>query len=138
MTLLDTNVLIDASDPGADHHDWARRVIARGVSTDGAAVNAVCLAEICVGEEEPGTVVDRIRGWGVEILDVPAAAAEVCAAAHRLYCERRRLQSGKDAPRTPLPDFFVGAHAQIMGWHLATADAARIRAYFPAVRLVAP
>ena len=46
MTLLDSNVLIYASDPGAAHSAWARRVIARGVSTDGAAVNAVCLAEI--------------------------------------------------------------------------------------------
>ena len=138
MTLLDSNVLIYASDPGAAHSAWARRIIARGVSTDGAAVNAVCLAEIGVGEKEPGTLADRIRGWGVEILDIPAAAAEVCAAAYRLYRERRRLKSGKDAPRTPLPDFFVGAHAQIMSWDLATADTARIRAYFPTVRLVSP
>ena len=138
MTLLDSNVLIYASDPGNPHHAWARRIIARCVSTDGAAVNAVCLAEICVGEKEPRTVADRIRGWGVEILDVPAAAAEVCAAAHRLYRERRWQQSGKDAPRTPLPDFFIGAHAQIMGWNLATADTARIETYFPGVPLVSP
>ena len=138
MTLLDSNVLIYASDPGAARNAWARRIIARGVSTDGAAVNAVCQAKICVGEEEPRTLADRIRGWGVEILDVPAAAAEVCSAAYRSYRERRRLQSGKDAPRTPLPDFFVGAHAQIMDWSLAAADTARIRIYFPTVRLVSP
>ena len=138
MTLLDTNVLIYASDPGDPHYAWARQIIAGRVETDGAAVNAVCLAEIYVGEEEPGTVVDRIRGWGVEVLDVPAAAAEVCAAAYWSYRKRRRQQSGKDAPRTPLPDFFVGAHAQIMGWDLATADTGRIRTYFPDVRLVAP
>ena len=138
MTLLDSNVLIYASDPGSARSAWARRTIARGVSTDGAAVNAVCLAELCVGEEDPGTLAHRIRGWGVETLDVPAAAAEVCAAAYRVYRERRRRQSGKGSPRTPLPDFFVGAHAQVMGWALATADTDRIRAYFPNVRLVAP
>ena len=138
MTLLDSNVCIYASDPGSGRNAWARRIISRGVSTDGAAVNAVCLAEMCVGEADPGTLADRIRGWGVEILDVPVAAAEVCAAAYRLYRERRRRQSGKDSPRTPLPDFFIGAHAQVMDWALATADAARIRAYFPAVRLVVP
>lgn len=138
MTLLDSNVLIYASDPGSARGAWARWTIARGVSTDGAAVNAVCLAELCVGEEDPGTLEQRIRGWGVETLDVPAAAAEVCAAAYCVYRERRRRQSGKDSPRTPLPDFFVGAHAQVMGWALATADTARIRAYFPDVRLVVP
>lgn len=37
MTLLDSNVLIDASDPGAARDDRARRIIARGVSTDRAA-----------------------------------------------------------------------------------------------------
>lgn len=138
MTLLDSNVLIYASDAASARSAWARRIIAGGVSTDGAAVNAVCLVELCVGEADPGTLVHRIRGWGVEIFDVPAAAAEVCAAAYRLYRERRRRQSGKDSPRMPLPDFFVGAHAQVMGWTLATADTARIEACFPAVRLGAP
>lgn len=38
MTLLDSNVLIYASDPGSDRHAWARWIIAYGVSTDGEAV----------------------------------------------------------------------------------------------------
>ncbi len=101
-------------------------MIVEAVSTEGAAINAVCLAEICVGEDDPATVADRIRGWGVEVIDVPAAAADVCAAAYRKYRERRRQQSGKESPRTPLPDFFIGAHAQVMGWTLATADVASI------------
>ena len=138
MTLLDSNVLIYASERGSAHHNWARRIIIRAAVTDGAAINAVCLAEIGVGEQEPGTLANRIRGWGVETLDVPVAAAEACAAAYRKYRERRRQQSGKDSPRIPLPDFFIGAHAQVMGWPLATADAARIRTYFPTVPLVVP
>ncbi len=138
MTLLDSNVLIYASLPGSAHHAWAQQLVARAVSSDGAAVNAVCLAEICVGEDEPWTVPDRIRGWGVAVLDVPAAAADVCAAAYRRYRERRQRHSGKDSPRMPLPDFFIGAHAQVMGWPLATADTGRIRTYFPSVRLVVP
>ena len=138
MTLLDSNVAIYASERGAAHHDWARRMIVEAVSTEGAAIDAVCLAEICVGEDDPATVADRIRGWGVEVIDVPAAAADVCAAAYRKYRERRRQQSSKESSRTPLPDFFIGAHAQVMGWTLATADAARIRTYFPSVRLAVP
>ena len=138
MTLLDTNVLIYASDRESRHHEWARLAIAEAVSTAGAAINAVCLAEVCVGEREPETAADRIRGWGVEIIDVPVAAADVCAKAYGRYRERRHQQSGKDSPRIPLPDFFIGAHAQIMDWTLATADPSRIRTYFPAVRLLAP
>lgn len=138
MIFLDTNVLIYASEYGTRHHDWARRIIAEAVSTEGAAINAICLAEICVGATEPLTVADRVRSWGIEILDVPAAAAELCAAAYQKYLQRRRQQSGKDSPRTPMPDFFIGAHAEIMNWPLATADISRIKTYFPSVRLVIP
>lgn len=138
MMLLDTNVLIYASDEKSKYCRWARRVIADGVSGAGAAVNAVSLAEVCVGDSDPRTVADRIRSWGVVVLDVPVAAAEVCARAYLSYRVRRKADSGKDAPALPLPDFFIGAHAQIMGWALATADADRFKTYFPTVPLRSP
>ena len=136
--LLDTNVLLYAAESGSQYRDWARDTIARAVSTEGAAINAVCLAEICVGETEPTTAAERIRSWGVQIFAVPAAAADICASAYRRYRSRRRRQSGKDSPRMPLPDFFIGAHAEFMGWPLATVDTSRFATYFPSVRLLAP
>ena len=138
MMLLDTNVLLYAAESGSRYRDWARETIARAVSTEGAAIDAVCLAEICVGEAEPTTAADRIRGWDVEIFDVPAAAADICATAYRRYRDRRKQQSGKDSLRTPLPDFFIGAHAELMGWPLATVDTAGVVTYFPSVRLRTP
>ncbi len=138
MILLDTNVLIYASENRGRHHEWARQTIADAVSGEGAAINAICLAETCVGERDPDTSAARIRGWGVAILDVPVAAAEVCATAYRQYLDRRRRQTGEDSPRIPLSDFFIGAHAQTMGWTLATADTARIETYFPSVKLIVP
>lgn len=138
MILLDTNVLIYAYEPESPHRSWAREVIAGGVADGGAAVNAVSLAEVCVGDVEPDTVADRIRRWGIEILDVPTAAAPVCARAYAAYRKRRMSNSGKASPRVPLPDFFIGAHAEIMGWVLATADPRRFRTYFPSVGLKTP
>jgi len=138
VILLDTNVLIYAYEPESPHRPWAREVIAGGVSGGGAAVNAVSLAEVCVGDVEPDAVADRIRSWGIEILDVPTAAAPVCARAYAAYRKRRTSSSGKASPRVPLPDFFIGAHAEIMGWVLATADPRRFQTYFPAVGLKTP
>ncbi|HZF08979.1 MAG TPA: PIN domain-containing protein [Thermoanaerobaculia bacterium] len=138
MILLDTNVLIYASTEQSPFLGWARQTIATAVSEDGAAVNAVSLAEICVGDTEPETVADRLRSWGITLLDVPAAVAEPCANAYSKYRERRHAESGRDAPSLPLPDFFIGAHAQVMGWPLATADEGRFRTYFPSVTLLTP
>ncbi len=138
MILLDTNMLICAFDPDSPFCHWAKETIADAVGGDGAAINAVSQAEICVGDANPTTAADRIRSWGVEILDVPAAAANVCAAAYRKYRKRRISQSDKPVPVMPLPDFFIGAHAKIMGWELATVDRGRFHTYFPSVTLKMP
>jgi predicted nucleic acid-binding protein len=138
MILLDTNVLIYAFDPDSPFCNWAREMITDAVAGNGAAINAVSLAEICVGDANPPTAADRIRSWGVEILDVPVAAADECAKAYRRYRQRRVSQSDVPVPIMPLPDFFIGAHAKIMGWELATADQGRFHTYFPSVSLKMP
>lgn len=138
MILLDTNVLIYASTPGAPLRRWAQDVIAEGVSGIGAGTSVVSIAEVCVGAEDPAAVATTVRAWGVTILDLPSAAAEPCARAYWRYRARRRAETGRDGPGMPLPDFFIGAHAEIMGWAIATADEGRFRTYFPSVRLETP
>lgn len=138
MILLDANVLIYASQPRSPFHEWAISTIADGVAGSGVGTNAVSIAEVGVGDQQPELVARRVRFWGVQIIDLPAAASVECAAAYRRYRERRRQQTGAVAPRVPLPDFFIGAHAHLEGWPLATGDPDRFRTYFPAVVLITP
>lgn len=138
MRLLDTNVLIYAADESSAFCSWAREVISECVAGGGAAINAVILAELCVGDAEPETVSQRVRSWGIEVVDVPCEAANDCAKAYSEYRRRRVFQSALPAPTMPLPDFFIGAHAQYMGWELVTADQGRYRFYFPSLVLVTP
>jgi predicted nucleic acid-binding protein len=138
VILLDTNVLIYASTSGSPFQRWARGVIADGVSGAGAGTSVVSVAEICVGDDEPETVATRVRTWGVAVLDLPSAAAEPCARAFGRYRARRLAETGRDGPAMPLPDFFIGAHAEIMGWPIATGDEGRFRTYFPSVPLETP
>ena len=138
MILFDTNVLIYGFDRHSPLHGWARETISNALSSEGGAINVVSLAEMCVGDADPGSVAERIRRWDVDILDLPVAAAEICAQAYQAYRLRRHSQSGKPAPRLPLPDFFVGAHAVVLGCPLATADSRRFATYFPDLVLKTP
>jgi hypothetical protein len=40
--------------------------------------------------------------------------------------------------RSPLPDFYIGSHAAVVGMTLLTRDPARYRSYFPNLDLIAP
>jgi predicted nucleic acid-binding protein len=138
MILLDTNVVIDARDSAQSNHAWAVRQIEEGVAGEGAGINAVALAELCAGSPNPADIEPEIRKLGLDIFDLPAVASTVCGAAYRRYAATRRASGGGMAPKIPLPDFFIGAHAEIMGWKLATRDAERIARYFPKVYLLTP
>jgi predicted nucleic acid-binding protein len=138
MTLFDTSVILDALDKNSKHFDWASKLLIEAASEDGAAVNAVTVAELCAGDREPESVETDLRNWELEILDIPASAAAICGKTHRRYAIARRNSGGGAAPKIPLPDFFIGAHAEIMKWKLATRDAERISKYFPEVHLLTP
>jgi predicted nucleic acid-binding protein len=63
---------------------------------------------------------------------IPYAAAFL---AGKCFLAYRRKGGTK---RTPLPDFFIGAHAAVAGYRLMTRDAVRYRTYFPTLSLIAP
>ncbi len=138
MILLDTNVLIYAFETESPYSHWARQVIADAVVGEGAMVNPVVLAELCVGDAQPDRVIDRVRSWGVQTSSLPASAAAICAAAFVQYRNRREQNTGKPMAIMPLPDFFIGAHAQVTHSSLASADVNRYQTYFPDVNLISP
>ncbi|MEI9961546.1 MAG: PIN domain-containing protein [Limisphaerales bacterium] len=138
MILFDTNVVIDAKDSSSASHAWSVRLMQEAVTGEGGAINAVTLAELCAGSPNPADIKPEIRKLGLEISDLPAAVSELCGAAYRRYILARRISGGGLAPKIPLPDFFIGAHAEIMKWKLATRDAERISKYFPKVHLLTP
>lgn len=138
MILIDTSVLIDAREQTSPCRRWAEEVVADGLSADRIALNAIIFAELCVGQKHPEAVEADLRVRGLTIIDVSVAAAALCARAYSRYLLARKKSGGGKASTVPLPDFFIGAHAELVGWRLATRDVEGYRVYFPAVELIEP
>ncbi|MGH6673717.1 MAG: type II toxin-antitoxin system VapC family toxin [Xanthobacteraceae bacterium] len=69
---------------------------------------------------------------GVVLQRIPRQALLI---AGHTFVRYRRL----GGPRlNVLADFFIGAHAQVLGRPILTRDARRYRTYFPAVELISP
>jgi predicted nucleic acid-binding protein len=82
------------------------------------------------------------RRWGRLTHDLGAAdfrrlalPYEAGFVAGRAFVEYRRRGGVRTSP---LPDFYIGAHAAVAGLTLLTRDARRYAGYFPKVELIAP
>ena len=69
---------------------------------------------------------------GLVYLELPREALFLAARAFRQYRRRGGTKT------SPLPDFFIGAHALVLGIPILTRDISRYRTYFPEVRLISP
>lgn len=85
MTLIDTNLIIDAREAKSPFHDFAEELIAEALAGAGAAVNPIVLAELCVGRRDPLEIAEQLRSRGMAITDLPAAASAICARAFSQY-----------------------------------------------------
>ncbi len=117
--LIDANVLLDVMTEDAR---WLDRLV----------INPIIYAEVSIRYSRieeldaalPKTMFDREA--------IPYEAAFLAGKSFLAY--RRR----GGAKRSPLPDFFIGAHAAVAGYRLMTRDAARYLTYFPKLPLIAP
>ncbi len=130
-TLIDSSVLLDILAP-SPWREWSEEHLAEAVNDGEVAINQVIYAEIAVGFNTRERLERTLQAAGLKRLSLPWASAWLVAQAFGRY----RRAGG---PRTlPLPDFFIGAHAQAAGLALLTRDPARVKTYFPDVSLIAP
>ncbi|HEU4658229.1 MAG TPA: type II toxin-antitoxin system VapC family toxin [Capillimicrobium sp.] len=129
-TLVDANVLLDVIEEDPHWFGWSSHAIQAAAAAGPLAINPIIYAEVSLGydtiEELDHVLEPFVR------LQLPYEAGFLAA---RCY-ERYRRAGG--IRRSPLPDFYIGAHAAIEGHALLTRDAARYRTYFPALHVVSP
>jgi predicted nucleic acid-binding protein len=104
--LIDTNVFISAWEKNDPLHAWAVQALKESIAAS-ACVSPVVVAELCAWKGKTAeTVMRDIARLGISFVDLPVSSAGVCGEAYYVYLKRRKAETGRDGPRTPLPDFF--------------------------------
>ena len=132
MILVDSNVIIDVLTQDTSWSAWSESALIEAADHDEIAINPIIYAEISSGFATMADL-DRHIGFGdFRRLALPYEAGFV---AGRAFVEYRRRGGVRTSP---LPDFYVGAHAAVAGLKLLTRDAKRYARDFPRVKLIAP
>ena len=131
-TLVDANVLIDifAADPR--WRDWSAHQLTLGRLNGDLVINPIVYAEVAASFPTQRRLDEALGVGRYKREDLPWDAAY---SAGRAYLAYRRSGGLK---RSPLPDFYIGAHADLYGYHLLTRDSARYRQAFPALKIISP
>jgi predicted nucleic acid-binding protein len=130
-TLVDTNVILDVLTADPHWAEWSTKHLEEASDLGLLAINPIIYAELAAGFSEMEEL-DRLLGNDFERLALPWEAGFLAGLCFKTY----RRKGG--TRRSPLPDFYVGAHAAVSGLTLLTRDASRYRTYFAKLTLVSP
>lgn len=130
--LVDSNVLLDVATRHSEWFDWSRGALALAGESDVLVINPIVYAEVSIGYDRIERLEDAVPASMYRRDPLPYEAAFL---AGKAYVSYRRAGGTRSSP---LPDFFIGAHAAVAGYRLLTRDATRYRTYFPTVDLIAP
>lgn len=129
-TLVDTNVILDVITRDAHWAAWSERALRTAAEESQLAINPIVFAEVSMKfariEDADAVLIDFLRE------PVPYEAGFLAGKAFLAYKKRG------GSKRSPMPDFYVGAHAVIGRMELLTRDATRYRTYFPALKIISP
>jgi predicted nucleic acid-binding protein len=127
---VDSNILLDVITRDPTWSSWSQNALREAAERTSLTINPIVFAEVSLRftriEDTDAALVDFDRE------PLPYEAGFLAGRAFLAY--RRR----GGARRSPMPDFYVGAHAVVGGMELLTRDAARYRTYFPALTIIAP
>jgi hypothetical protein len=130
--LVDSNVLLDVLTEDPRWFGWSSSALARCADQADLVINQIVYAEVSMGFDR---IEDLESALPPEMLirsPLPWDAAFLAGKCFKAY----RRRGGEQ--RSPLPDFYIGAHAAVSGLSLLTRDPSRYRTYFPRLELIAP
>jgi predicted nucleic acid-binding protein len=112
--------------------DWSSAMLAHLADEAVLVINPLIYAEMSVFYNSVEELEDALPMTGYRREPLPYDAAFL---AGKAFVEYRRRGGGL---RSPMPDFYIGAHAAVAGYRVLTRDPRRFRTYFPTVELISP
>jgi hypothetical protein len=132
MLFVDTNVLVDVFEDDPGWADWSAAQLRAQAQVHELAINPVIYAELSLAFDSVDALDEAIEGLGLVLLEVPRPALFL---AGRAFVKYRREGGSRTSV---LADFFIGAHAAVLGCGVLTRDPRRYRRHFPRVPLIVP
>jgi predicted nucleic acid-binding protein len=130
--LVDSNVLLDVATEDPAWAGWSSCTLERMADEAILVINALVYSEVSIGFE---TIEELEEALPIELYRRESLPYEAAFLAGKCFLRYRR---GGGTKRSPLPDFYIGAHAAVAGYRLLTRDAGRYRSYFPKLEIIAP
>ncbi len=130
--LVDANVLLDVLTDDPQWFDWSAAQLDACAAKAELCINPIVYAEVSVGFARIEDLDHALPPGAFTRLELPWEAGFL---AGKAFLQYRRA---KGARPSPLPDFYIGAHAAIEGMALLTRDAKRYRTYYPTLEIFSP
>ena len=130
--LIDSNVLLDLFTEDSEWENWSEAMLADLARTSHLVINPIIYSEVSVHFDSVEDLDDALPPTWIRREPLPWESAFL---AGRCFLKYRRHGGTR---RSPLPDFYIGAHASVAGLTLLTRDARRYSTYFPKLKLIAP
>lgn len=132
MIFVDTCVLVDVIDDDPTWSEWSSEQLDLWSSRGPLVVNDIVYAELSNGFDTVDALDNFVDRAKLELWRTPRDALFLAARAWQRYRRRGGTRLGV------LPDFFIGAHAAVLGIPVLTRDPRRYRTEFSLLRLVTP
>jgi predicted nucleic acid-binding protein len=130
--LVDSNVLLDVATMDPRWSRWSVRAPEEAANEAPLIINPLVFAEVSIRYSRIEDLESALPSDLYRREPLPFAAAFLAGKAFLTY--RRRGGSRT----SPLPEFYIGAHAAVADLRLLTRDAGRYRTHFPTVELISP
>ena len=129
---VDSCVLLDLFTNDPNWADWSENILDKYSQTNTLYINSIAYTELSIGFEKIEELESALAELDIKVLEIPREALFLTG---KVFLQYRR---NKGTKKSPLPDFFIGAHATVSQFELITRDPTKYNTYYPQLKLIDP